>query len=148
MTKNVSATISDEQAKFAEEEDISLSKLLQKAIERRKQEKETGYGQVNISEDYNTLTLSLRNYPTPVDSRKPEDSQYPVPLYKNDEGELVEMPPVEKEEVKDDVTLIVRKDDGEVCGAEISNWEEHRDFGLVYSANSDSPYVVLDPPRL
>lgn len=148
MTVTISATISDDQAKFVEDEGLSKSALLQRAIEKERREKEEGYGQINVREEYNTLNLSLRNYPTPVDSKKEDDRKYPTPLYKNEEGELVDFPPIEKEEVKEDVKLVKREDNEEVCGVEIKNWEEHSHLSLVYSEKSEDPYVVLDPPEL
>ena len=148
MTTTISATISDEQAEFVEEEGISKSKLLQRAIEKERIEREEGYGQVNVTQEYGELVLSLRNYPTPVDSKKTEKANYPIPLYKNPDGELVDMPPVEEEEAKEDVKLVRRQDNEEVCAVKVKNWGDHSNISLIYAEKSKDPYVVLDPPEI
>lgn len=148
MTTTISATISDDQAEFVEEEGVSKSKLLQRAIEQERKERRGGYSQISISQEYNDLVLTLRNYPTPVDSKNTEDAQYRIPLYKNPEGELVDRPPIKKEDHKEDVKLVKREDNDEICAVEVKNWEDHRDISLLYGEKSEDPYVVLDPKKI
>lgn len=146
MTETVSATVSDDQKEFIEEEGLSQSTLLQKAIERERQKRKEGYGQISVSQERSKLTVNLRNYPIPVDSKKPEDSQYPIPLYKAPEGELVDTPPIEKTVRDEDVAVIKREDTEEICGFEVGNWEEHYNVSLIFGEEAEEPYVVVDPP--
>jgi len=86
-------------------------------------------GQLNISSFGNTLEVRLRNFPEPYETKMQGNT--PVCKWNHpDKSELQDSPPIYKEqkEREEDVTLVKRQDNDAVCGFDIANWQEHRDF--------------------
>jgi len=86
-------------------------------------------GQLNISNFGDTLEVRLRNFPTPHETEM--QGGHPISKWNHaDKSELQDKPPIYKEESEHDegVMLIKRKDNDAICGFDISDWPEHRDF--------------------
>jgi len=111
-------------------------------------------GQLNIDIFGKTLELSLRNYPTPKDSKNIEGQQAPIPLWKHpDKSELQETPPIyeEQSEKEDDLVLIKKKLNDEICGFKLKNFDEHRDMMHLRTEDNgevDLDFVKVDVPRM
>lgn len=149
MTEQKNVSLPDDQADYLEEEGLSASNLLQEKIKERRNR--SNYSQLYIDNEYSAMTISLTNFPSVVDSRDPEKGRMPIPLYKNQEGELVEEPPVYKDEDhsnEEDVTVWKREDNDEICKVKVENWEEHRDFSLIHTQPDTNAHILLDPKRM
>jgi len=149
MSNQKNVSLPDEDLNYIEEEGLSASKLLQQKIqERRERDK---FSQLHINQEFGEMVISLRDFPSVVDSKNVEDRQIPIPLYKNGDGKLVEEPPVYKdEEYSNEKDVVVwRKDDNDkICKVKVENWEEHRDISLIYTQPDADGSILLDPKRM
>lgn len=149
MSNQKNVSLPDDQVEYLEEEGLSASHLLQEKIEEVREEQM--FNQLFLNQEYGAMIVNLRNFPPVVDSRMPDKGEMPVRLYENQEGELVEEPPVYKDEDhsnEEDVTVWKRKDNDEICKVKVENWEEHRDLSLIYTETGNNAHIILDPKRM
>lgn len=111
-------------------------------------------GQLNFEFVGNSIDVTLRNYPTPKDSKKVDGQKMPIPLWKHpDKSELQEEPPIYKKqsEKHEDLTLYKKKGNDAICGFMLSDIDEHRDLMHLQTTDDgeiDLDFVKMDLPRM